>query len=77
MGLCFKDMTIGEKGRVVGFNQGDKAYRKKLLAMGLTPGTEFSLTRYAPMGDPVEIQVRGFRLSLRKTEADNLLIERV
>lgn len=71
-----KEMAVGDVGRVVGFDKGGKAYRKKLLSMGLTPGVEFSVTRYAPMGDPVEIDVRGFRLSLRKHEAETLLIER-
>ena len=71
-----KEMAVGDTGRVVGFNKGGKAYRKKLLSMGLTPGVEFSVTRYAPMGDPVEIQVRGFNLSLRKEEAEAVLIER-
>ncbi|TCV78172.1 FeoA-like protein [Methylomonas methanica] len=45
--------------------------------MGLTPGTEFTITRFAPMGDPVEIKIRGFSLSLRKNEASVLLIEKV
>ena len=71
-----KQMTVGDTGRVVGFDKGGKAYRKKLLSMGLTPGVEFTVTRLAPMGDPVEIQVRGFNLSLRKDEAAALLIER-
>ena len=76
MSQRLKDMAVGENGRVVGFEEGGKAYRKKLLSMGLTPGAEFSVTRYAPMGDPVEISVRGFRLSLRKDEAEALLVER-
>lgn len=71
-----KEMAVGDVGRVVGFGEGSKAYRKKLLSMGLTPGVEFSVTRYAPMGDPVEIKVRGFSLSLRKAEAEAVLIER-
>ena len=71
------DMAVGETGKVVGFKKGDKNYRQKLLAMGLTPGTQFSVTRYAPMGDPVEILVRGFCLSLRKEEAATLLVEKV
>jgi len=75
--LCLGHLKVGEKGKVIGFNQGEKAYRRKLLAMGLTPGTHFSITRYAPLGDPVEIKVRGFSLSLRRTEADTLLVERV
>ncbi|MEE4379868.1 MAG: FeoA family protein [Candidatus Competibacteraceae bacterium] len=71
-----KNMAVGETGRVIGYGDCDKAYRKKLLSMGLTPGVEFSVTRYAPMGDPVEIKVRGFSLSLRKDEANVLLVEK-
>ncbi|MCV6636909.1 FeoA family protein [Candidatus Albibeggiatoa sp. nov. NOAA] len=77
METCLSDMQIGENGKVTGIRRGEKAYRQKLLAMGLTPGTEFSVTRYAPMGDPVEIKVRGFSLSLRQAEANALLVEKV
>lgn len=77
MATSFKTLTAGETGRIVGFDQAGSAYRKKLLAMGLTPGTEFTITRFAPMGDPVEIKLRGFALSLRKNEASVLLIEKV
>jgi ferrous iron transport protein A len=75
--ISLGEMTVGETGKVAGFQKGNKAYRKKLLAMGLTPGTTFCITRYAPMGDPVEISVRGFSLSLRKDEAETLLVERI
>jgi ferrous iron transport protein A len=75
--MTLRDMNIGDKAKVIGLQKGNKTYRKKLLAMGLTPGTEFSVTRYAPMGDPVEIHLRGFALSLRKNEAAPLLIERL
>lgn len=77
MNLSLRDMQIGDNGKVVGIRQGEKAYRQKLLSMGLTPGTQFSVTRYAPMGDPVEIKVRGFALSLRQGEAEALLVEKV
>ena len=70
-------MKVGEFGRIVGFGKAASSYRRKLLAMGLTPGTEFSVTRFAPMGDPVEIKLRGFSLNLRKEEAAGLLIERI
>jgi ferrous iron transport protein A len=76
MSIKLGDLKVGEWGKVTGFQKGDKSYRQKLLAMGLTPGTEFTVTRYAPMGDPVEITVRGFALSLRKQEAETLLVER-
>lgn len=77
MSTSLKTLATGESGRIVGFDQSGGAYRKKLLAMGLTPGTEFTVTRFAPMGDPVEIRLRGFSLSLRKNEASVLLIEKV
>jgi ferrous iron transport protein A len=73
----FKNLHIGDLAKIVGFYPGGKPYRKKLLAMGLTPGTEFSVIRFAPMGDPVEIKLRGFNLTLRKDEADVIQIERV
>ncbi|PWV63194.1 FeoA family protein [Plasticicumulans acidivorans] len=72
-----KDLSIGDRGRVTGFDKGATPYRKKLLSMGLTPGVEFELTRYAPMGDPVEIRVRGFALTLRQEEAQGLQVERI
>lgn len=77
MSISLTDMQLGEIGKVTGFQRGEKVYRQKLLAMGLTPGTEFSVTRYAPMGDPVEIKVRGFSLSLRQAEANALLVEKI
>lgn len=76
MSLNLKQLSVGDSGRVVGFGEGNKPYRRKLLSLGLTPGTELVVTRYAPMGDPVEIRVRGFSLSLRKDEAGSLLVEK-
>jgi ferrous iron transport protein A len=77
MAISLKNLAVGDLGRIVGFEPSGKAYRKRLLAMGLTPGTEFRITRFAPMGDPVEIKLRGFALTLRKNEADILQIEKV
>ncbi|MCL4182572.1 MAG: ferrous iron transport protein A [Burkholderiaceae bacterium] len=75
--MRLKELRIGDRARVLGFTEGGKAYRRKLLSMGLTPGAELSVTRVAPMGDPVEIRVRGFALSLRKDEADALSVEKL
>lgn len=58
------------------FAPGSQEYRARLMAMGLTPGTPFRVQRLAPLGDPVEIEVRGFSLSLRRTEADVIEVER-
>ena len=76
MAINLKELAVGDCGRVVGFGEGSRSYRRKLLALGLTPGTEFTVSRYAPMGDPIEIRVRGFSLSLRKDEAASLLVEK-
>jgi len=77
MPLSLKQLTIGYRARVVGFEKSGKAYRKRLLAMGLTPGTAFTVVRYAPMGDPIEIRLRGFSLTLRKDEASVVLVEKL
>lgn len=69
------ELTVGTAGRVVALQRGNRGYREKLLAMGLTPGTEFTVVRLAPLGDPVEIRVRGSAISLRKDEAALLRVE--
>lgn len=72
-----QDLKPGDTARVVGLSRGDRGYRQRLLAMGVTPGVTFSITRVAPFGDPIEISVRNFTLTLRKQEAEILEIERV
>lgn len=69
------ELKVGDRARVAGYAETGKGYRRKLLTMGLTPGIEISITRVAPMGDPVEIRVRGFALTLRKEEACALNVE--
>lgn len=72
-----QDLKPGDTARVVALSKGDRGYRQRLLAMGVTPGVVFSITRVAPFGDPIEISLRNFTLTLRKQEADILEIERV
>jgi ferrous iron transport protein A len=72
-----RDAAIGSMMKVIGYEPTSRDYKRKLLAMGLTPSTQFRVTRHAPLGDPTEIEVRGFRLSLRKAEADALIVESV
>lgn len=69
-----RDAVIGATLRVIGYEPTARDYKRKLLAMGLTPGTELTVKRHAPLGDPTEITVRGFQLSLRKVEADALIV---
>ncbi|WP_416668617.1 FeoA family protein [Egbenema bharatensis] len=72
-----RDMAIGSRLKVVGYEPTAREYKRKLLAMGLTPGTELLVKRHAPLGDPTEVEVRGFRLSLRKGEASALMVEAI
>ena len=69
------DLKTGERATVIGFSQGSASYRRKLLAMGLTPSTPFEVIRIAPMGDPVEVRVRGCNISLRREEASLVNVE--
>ncbi|MDN5309095.1 MAG: ferrous iron transport protein [Methanolobus sp.] len=54
---------------------GQKSSRKRILDMGLTPGTRVDVIRRAPLGDPVEFKLKGYNLSLRKKEAEIVLVE--
>lgn len=74
--MKLKELKVGESGRVTGYDTTDRMYRQKLLQMGLVRGTEFTLVRMAPLGDPAEILLHGYNLTLRKAEADSLEIEK-
>jgi ferrous iron transport protein A len=71
------DMHRGDRGVVTGFSRAAARYRAKLLSMGLTPGADVLVVRYAPMGDPIEIEIRGYRLSLRRQEASVIEVDLV
>ncbi len=68
------EFSIGETGviRLVG---GDGKIRRRLFDMGVTPGAEVYLRKRAPLGDPIEITIRGYELTLRKSEADVVTME--
>ena len=76
MSITLAAFKSGDTGRVVNLSHSNPLYRQKLLSMGLTPGTHFLVKRIAPLGDPIEIAVRGYSLSLRKKEAEILQVER-
>lgn len=75
--VTLAELSAGDTAIIKGFHQGAKAYRGRLLALGLLPGTQIEVERIAPLGDPVEVSVRGSSLSLRKDEASLLELERV
>jgi len=74
--LTLADLGPGQSAAIQGYAPGSTAYRSKLLALGLTPGTSLRVVKVAPLGDPMEVEVRGFKLSLRKNEARVLILRR-
>jgi Fe2+ transport system protein FeoA len=68
------EFAVGELGTVVNV-AGEGAIRRRLFDMGVTPGTDILLRKKAPLGDPLEITLRGYELTPRKTEAANVTME--
>lgn len=66
-------LSAGQKGRIVGFELPPE-HKARLFEMGLTLGAEVELVRFAPLGDPIDIKVRGYHLSLRKREASGVTV---
>ena len=74
MTKLLSEFAIGEKG-VVKAVSGEGRLRRRLFDMGVTPGAEVLMRKKAPLGDPIEITIRGYELTLRKTEAELVLME--
>lgn len=68
------EFSIGETGVIVKVD-GEPRIKRRLFDMGVTPGAEVYLRKKAPLGDPIEVTIRGYELSLRKTEAENVMTE--
>lgn len=68
------EMKTGEKGVVVKVGSSG-ALRRRIIDMGITPGAVIILRKTAPMGDPLELNVRGYELSIRKSEASQITVE--
>ncbi len=70
-----KEVPVGEKARVVKIH-GEGAVRRRIMDMGITRGVEIFVRKVAPLGDPIEITVRGYELSLRKADAESIEVEK-
>ncbi len=76
--IKIKDLEIGDIAKVVKYeNFGNRQYRSKILSMGLTRGAIIKVLKKAPFGDPIEIEIRGFHLTLRKNEANMIIVRRI
>jgi Fe2+ transport system protein FeoA len=74
--MTLKDLKVGKSGTVVAVG-GEKTLRRRLLEMGITPRTKITVKKAAPMGDPIELLLRGYVLSLRLAEAEKITVEEV
>ena len=74
MEKTLNEVEVGEVGTIVRV-AGTGIIRRRLFDMGITPGAQFSFRKKAPLGDPIEITIRGYELTLRKVEAQNVVVE--
>ena len=76
MSQCTLDqLPLGQTAKIIRLTDTAAPFRRKLLAMGILPGTLVTAIRVAPLGDPVEVNVRGYELSLRKADAEMIEVE--
>ena len=74
--MTLDELEIGKSGVITAVH-GEGALRRRLLDMGLTPRTKVMVRKVAPMGDPIEIHLRGYELTIRVDDAKDIEIERV
>lgn len=72
--MTLKEVKIGQTVKVTKLN-GEGAVKRRIMDMGITKGVEVSVRKVAPLGDPIEITVRGYELSLRKEDAEKIEVE--
>ena len=72
--IPLSQLKKGDKGRIAEIGGGG-SIKRRLLDMGLVSGSEVEVQRVAPLGDPVEIKIKGYHLTLRRTEADSIRVE--
>lgn len=69
-----REVKIGETAKIVKLH-GEGAVKRRIMDMGLTKGTDVYIRKVAPLGDPIELTVRGYELSLRKADAEMIEVE--
>lgn len=68
------DLKVTQAGKLISFDNDNKALRRRLLDMGLTKGVEISIEMISPLGDPISIYLRGYHLCLRKSDMENIIV---
>ncbi len=72
--ITLREAKCGQRVCVVKVN-GEGAVKRRIMDMGITKNTEITVRKVAPLGDPIEVTVRGYELSLRKADAEKILVE--
>lgn len=72
--ITLRDIPVGQSATVVKL-VGEGQIKRRIMDMGITKGAKIDVRKVAPLGDPIEVTVRGFELSLRKDEAQNVIVE--
>ena len=72
--MTLRDLNPGQQGKVTSIST-TGAMKRRIMDMGVTPGVEIRVVKVAPLGDPVEVNVRGYELSLRKDEAAQVQVQ--
>lgn len=75
--MTLAELKTGEMAEITGYALGNAAYRAKLLALGLTRGLQLKIINVAPLGDPFELAVRGYHLSLRRDEVSVIKVKKI
>lgn len=74
--MTLDELKPGDKARIIEI-RGDDEAADRLMEMGLVEETELKIVKFAPLGDPIEIALRGYHLTLRKVEAKNVEVEKI
>ena len=74
--MTLKQLAVGKSGRVTAV-LGAGALRRHLLDMGITPGTALTVRKAAPLGDPLELELRGYVLTIRLDDAENIILNEI
>lgn len=75
--LTLNHLAVGQEAVIYRLLPDCSPFRRKLLAMGITPGCKVTVVRIAPLGDPIEIKIRGFFLCLRRLEASSIQVQEI
>lgn len=75
--MTLAELKQGDMAEILGYSMGNTHYRAKLLALGLTRGVQIKIVGVAPLGDPFELAVRGYHLSLRRDEVGVIKVKKL